>query len=74
MKAIKTARHNNAIPYSGKILPPNKRNIVNMEDEVKEVGMQNVNLDFGHVYTTRPLSLDSIEAGKSHERDLDLKF
>ena len=29
-KAIKTARHNCAIPYTGKFLTPNKRNITNI--------------------------------------------
>ena len=35
MMAIKTARHNAAIPHYGRILPPNKKNITNIEDEVR---------------------------------------
>jgi ribosomal protein S18 len=30
--AIKTARHNCAIPYYGRTLNPNKKNITNIED------------------------------------------
>lgn len=42
--AIKTARHNCALPHYGRILGPNKRNITSLDDEVKEIGLQNVNL------------------------------
>ena len=33
--AIKTARHNCAIPHYGRILAPNKKNITSLDDEVK---------------------------------------
>ena len=42
--AVKTARHNCTLPHYGKILHPNKKNITSIHDEVKELGMQNVNI------------------------------
>lgn len=60
-KAIKTARDNSIIPHYGKILPPNRKNVTNLDDEVKELGLQNINLDFGYVYYSRSRSMDSVQ-------------
>ena len=45
--AIKTARQNCSLPHYGRILGPNKRNITSLEDDVKELGLQNVNIETG---------------------------
>lgn len=58
--AIKTARHNVAIPHYGRILPSNRRNIQSLEEEVKEVSLQNINLETGQIYYSRSRSMDSI--------------
>jgi hypothetical protein len=42
--AIKSARHNCAIPFYGRTMNSNKRNITSLDEEVKELGLQNVNL------------------------------
>lgn len=58
---IKTARHNCAIPHYGRILNPNKKNITSLDDEVKELGLQNVNINTGSIYYSRSRSMDSIQ-------------
>ena len=70
-QAIKTARHNVVLPNYGRILPPNKRNLTNLDDEIKELGLQNINLDTGHVYYTRSRSMDSIQVEEDYYNDLE---
>lgn len=59
--AIKTARIMGAMPYYGRTPEPLKRNITSLEDEVREIGYQHVNLETGHLFQTRTRSSDSIE-------------
>lgn len=72
--AIKTARHNCAIPYYGRILNPNKRNITSLEEEVKEIGLQNVNLETGQIYYSRPESMDSKQLESELKSDTDWRY
>lgn len=44
VKAIKTARNMAVLPFVGRIPEPLKRNITTLEDDVKELGFQHVNL------------------------------
>ena len=59
--AIKASRQNCAIPHYGKMLPTSKRNITNIDDEVKEIGLQNISLETGHIYFSRSRSMDSLQ-------------
>ncbi len=42
-----------ALPHIGRIHEPLKHSITSLEDQVREIGYQNVSIETGHVYYTR---------------------